>query len=296
MNIYRAIKEEMLVPIHRAGWPFIALFAAITVIIGLAFEPFFWLGVPATLWCVYFFRNPLRVTPSDPLAVIAPADGRVLSVGEAELPPELNLPDGRWRCISIFMNVFDVHVNRSPISGEVADSHYVKGAFVNASLDKANIDNERLALVLKTHNNSVPQIGCVQIAGLVARRILCDVDIGDRLNAGQVYGLIRFGSRVDVWLPLSAEPLVLVGQRTLAGETVLAKLPKGPIAKQPPKQAAKQVAKQATTPKAAKKAAKETAPETAPETAKKAVKKVAKKAVKKAVKKVGKKTPKKAIS
>jgi phosphatidylserine decarboxylase len=190
------------------------------------------------------------------------------------------------------MNVFDVHVNRSPISGEVADSHYVKGAFVNASLDKANIDNERLALVLNTHNNSVPQIGCVQIAGLVARRILCDVDIGDRLNAGQVYGLIRFGSRVDVWLPLSAEPLVLVGQRTLAGETVLAKLPKGPIAKQPPKQAAKQVAKQATTPKAAKKAAKETAPETA----KKAVKKVAKKVVKKAVKKVGKKTPKKAIS
>ena len=292
MNIYRAIREEMLVPIHRAGWPFIALFAAITVIIGLAFEPFFWLGVPATLWCVYFFRNPLRVTPSDPLAVIAPADGRVLSVGEAELPPELNLPDGRWRCISIFMNVFDVHVNRSPISGEVADSHYVKGAFVNASLDKANIDNERLALVLNTHNNSVPQIGCVQIAGLVARRILCDVDIGDRLNAGQVYGLIRFGSRVDVWLPLSAEPLVLVGQRTLAGETVLAKLSKGPIAKQP----VKQVVKQATTPKAAKKAAKETAPATAPETAKKAVKKVVKKAVKKAVKKVGKKTPKKAIS
>ena len=272
MNIYRAIKEEMLVPIHRAGWPFIALFAAITVIIGLAFEPFFWLGVPATLWCVYFFRNPLRVTPSDPLAVIAPADGRVLSVGEAELPPELNLPDGRWRCISIFMNVFDVHVNRSPISGEVADSHYVKGAFVNASLDKANIDNERLALVLKTHNNSVPQIGCVQIAGLVARRILCDVDIGDRLNAGQVYGLIRFGSRVDVWLPLSAEPLVLVGQRTLAGETVLAKLPKGPIAKQPVKQAAKQ----ANTPKAAKE--------------------TAKKVAKKAVKKVAKKTPKKAIS
>jgi hypothetical protein len=144
----------------------------------------------------------------------------------------------------------------------------------------------------------------VQIAGLVARRILCDVDIGDRLNVGQVYGLIRFGSRVDVWLPLSAEPLVLVGQRTLAGETVLAKLPKGPIAKQPPKQVAKQpvkqvvkqVVKQATTPKAAKKAAKETAPATAPETAKKAVKKVVKKAVKKAVKKVGKKTPKKAIS
>ena len=273
MNIYRSIKEEVLVPIHRAGWPFIALFAAITVIIGIAFEPFFWLGIPATLWCVYFFRNPPRVTPSDPLAVIAPADGRVLSVGEAQLPPELNLPDGRWRCISIFMNVFDVHVNRSPISGEVADSHYVKGAFVNASLDKANIDNERLALVLNTHNNSVPQIGCVQIAGLVARRILCDVDIGDRLNAGQGYGLIRFGSRVDVWLPLSAEPLMLVGQRTLAGETVLAKLPKGPIAKQ------------AARPKTAKKATKTVAKEIANKTTKKANEKVAKKAAKKVDKK-----------
>ena len=123
------------------------------------------------------------------------------------------------------MNVFDVHVNRSPIAGEVADSHYVKGAFVNASLDKANVDNERLALVLNTHNDAVPQIGCVQIAGLVARRILCDVDIGDRLRAGQVYGLIRFGSRVDIWVPVSAEPMVLAGQRTLAGETILARLP-----------------------------------------------------------------------
>ena len=254
MNIYRAIKEEMLVPIHPAGWPFIMLFAAITVIIGLAFEPFFWVGVPASLWCVYFFRNPPRVTPSDSLAVIAPADGRVLSVDEADLPPELNLPEGRWRCISIFMNVFDVHVNRSPIAGEVADSHYVKGAFVNASLDKANIDNERLALMLTTQNDAVPKIGVVQIAGLVARRILCDVDIGDRLRAGQVYGLIRFGSRVDIWVPVSVEPMVLVGQRTLAGETLLAKLP---AMKTPKKAQAKTATKKAATKKAAtKKAAK----------------------------------------
>lgn len=284
MNIYRAIKEEMLVPIHRAGWPFIALFAAITVVIGLAFEPFFWLGVPATLWCVYFFRNPLRVTPLDPLAVIAPADGRVLSVGEAELPPELNLPQGRWRCISIFMNVFDVHVNRSPIAAEVADSNYVKGAFVNASLDKANVDNERLALVLNTNNSSVPQIGCVQIAGLVARRILCDVDIGDKLGAGQVYGLIRFGSRVDVWLPLSAEPLVLAGQRTLAGETVLAKLPKSQAVKQVAAQAEKSAVR-SSAPKSVPKSA----PKSVKETAKKVTKKVAKKAVKKTAKKLAKK-------
>ena len=259
MNIYRAIKEEMLVPIHPAGWPFIMLFAAITVIIGLAFEPFFWVGVPASLWCVYFFRNPPRVTPSDSLAVIAPADGRVLSVDEADLPPELNLPEGRWRCISIFMNVFDVHVNRSPIAGEVADSHYVKGAFVNASLDKANIDNERLALMLTTQNDAVPKIGVVQIAGLVARRILCDVDIGDRLRAGQVYGLIRFGSRVDIWVPVSVEPMVMVGQRTLAGETLLAKLP---AMKTPKKTQAKAQAKaqaKTATKKTAKKAEKKAA-------------------------------------
>jgi len=281
MNIYRAIKEEMLVPIHPAGWPFIALFFAITVMVGLFFEPFFWIGIPASLWCVYFFRNPVRVTPPDPLALIAPADGRVLSVGEAELPPELNLPEGRWRCISIFMNVFDVHVNRSPIAGKVADSHYVKGAFVNASLDKANIDNERLALTLETGHASVPKIGCVQIAGLVARRILCDVDIGDKLAAGQVYGLIRFGSRVDIWLPASIDALVLPGQRTLAGETILAKLPA--MAKQAKaKTETKPAGKSAN--KTVAKAKKSSRPAPA-KTAKKPAIRVAKKMPKKAAKK-----------
>ena len=278
MNIYRAIKEEMLVPVHPAGWPFIALFSAITVMVGLVFEPFFWIGIPASLWCVYFFRNPERVTPPDPLAVIAPADGRVLSVGEAELPPELDLPEGRWRCISIFMNVFDVHVNRSPIAGRVADSHYVKGAFVNASLDKANIDNERLALTLETYHASVSKIGCVQIAGLVARRILCDVDVGDKLAAGQVYGLIRFGSRVDIWIPASIDALVLPGQRTLAGETILAKLPA--IAKQAKAKTVRESVVKSANKTAAK--AKKSASPAAVKTAKKPTLKVAKKAVKKA--------------
>ena len=166
--------------------------------------------------------------------MIAPADGRILDIGPSELPPELDLPDGEWRCISIFMNVFDVHVNRSPFTGVVADKHYVKGKFVNASLDKANKDNERLALVLDTGLAQAPKIGFVQIAGLVARRILCDVDVGDRLATGQLYGLIRFGSRVDVWLPASSIPQVLPGQKSIAGETVLARLPKAP-AKQPRK-------------------------------------------------------------
>jgi len=232
MNIIIAIREEMLVPIHPAGWPFIGLFAVVTLLVGMAFEPFFWVGVPATLWCVYFFRNPPRVTPTDELAVIAPADGRILDTGVSDVPPELDLPDGEWRCISIFMNVFDVHVNRSPLAGVVADKHYIKGKFVNASLDKANRDNERLALVLDTGLPQTPKIGFVQIAGLVARRILCDVDVGDRLSSGQVYGLIRFGSRVDVWLPASSVPQVLAGQKSIAGETVLARLPK-PATKRP---------------------------------------------------------------
>ena len=278
MNIYRAIKEEMLVPIHPAGWPFIALFSAITVMVGLVFEPFFWIGVPASLWCVYFFRNPARVTPPDPLAVIAPADGRVLSVGEVELPPELDLPEGGWRCISIFMNVFDVHVNRSPIAGRVVDSHYVEGAFFNASLDKANIDNERLALIFETDHATVPKIGCVQIAGLVARRILCDVDVGDKLTAGQVYGLIRFGSRVDIWLPASIDVLVLPGQRTLAGETTLAKLP-AKAKKVEAKTVQESVLKSAN--KTAAKAKKSASPAAA-KTAKKPILKVTKKAAKKA--------------
>ena len=225
MNILTAIREEILVPIHPAGWPFIGLFAVVTLVLGLSFEAFLWVGVPTTLWCVYFFRNPARVPPLDELAVIAPADGRILDTGIANLPPELDLPKGDWRCISIFMNVFDVHVNRSPLSGVVCDAHYVKGKFFNASLDKANTENERLALVLDTDKPQAPKIGLVQIAGLVARRILCDVDVGDRLAAGQTYGLIRFGSRVDVWLPAAVEPQVRAGQKSIAGETVLARLP-----------------------------------------------------------------------
>ena len=225
MNILTAIREEILIPIHPAGWPFIGLFGVLTLVLGFSFGPFFLIGVPATLWCVYFFRNPERIPPLDERAVIAPADGRILNTSISDVPPEIDLPKGDWRCISIFMNVFDVHVNRSPLSGVVCGKHYVKGKFVNASLDKASTHNERLALVLDTGIKQAPKIGFVQIAGLVARRILCDVDVGDRLVAGQIYGLIRFGSRVDVWLPAAVEPLVREGQRSIAGETVLARLP-----------------------------------------------------------------------
>ena len=224
MNIIEAIKDDMLVPIHPAGWPFIGLFAAVTLGFGFLFEEFLIIGVPATLWCVYFFRNPPRVIPSSEIVVIAPADGRVIATGNEEAPAELGLPDGQWRCISIFMNVFDVHVNRSPFAGQIGHQVYVKGRFVNASLDKAHHENERMVQRLDTQNKQAPHIGVVQIAGLVARRILCDVKVGDKLSVGQQFGLIRFGSRVDIWLPESVAPLVLVGQKTIAGETILADL------------------------------------------------------------------------
>jgi len=228
MNIVTAIKEEMLVPIHPAGWPFIALFALVTL--GISFglwAPFAIIGVPLTLWCVYFFRNPPRTLPLEPELVIAPADGRVLSTDVAPLPDELSSLKGEYRCIAIFMNVFDVHVNRSPIAGTITNKIYHEGQFVNASLDKASTENERLALTLEVDGPRKVSIAVVQIAGLVARRIICQSAVGDRLNVGQIFGLIRFGSRVDVWMPHDTNVLVLPGQRCIAGETVIADLTNG---------------------------------------------------------------------
>ena len=225
MHIFDTIKTSVLVPIHPAGRPFIAIFAVVAVILTMIWEHLFFPGLILTLWCVYFFRNPVRVTPQRPDLVISPADGRVLSVEDLPPPAELDLPDGKYTRIAIFMNVFDVHVNRSPAAGTITKKTYIPGKFVNASLDKASSDNERLALCLELTNKKV-NIGVVQIAGLVARRILCDREEGDKLATGQVFGLIRFGSRVDVWVPAEYQPLVYAGQRTLAGETVLCDLKK----------------------------------------------------------------------
>ena len=223
MNIITAIREEILVPIHPAGWPFIGAFAVVSAIITALWTPFWPFGLALTLWCVYFFRNPRRTIPQKPGWIIAPADGRVISVDEAEVPEELDLPEGSYRRIAIFMNVFDVHVNRMPASGAIHGTRYIPGAFLNASLDKASTDNERMALTIDLDaDQGGKRIGVVQIAGLVARRILCDVQSGDRLQTGQVFGLIRFGSRVDVWLPADVPVMVLPGQKTIAGETVLA--------------------------------------------------------------------------
>ena len=178
-----------------------------------------------TLWCVYFFRNPERITPvlsgaNKNNLIISPADGRVIEVSKVTPDDELGLPDGNWTRVCIFMNVFDVHVNRSPMSGQITYKNYIPGVFFNASLDKASSDNERLILGMDTENGK--KIAFVQIAGLVARRIICDVDIGSDLKAGDMFGLIRFGSRVDVYFPSEASTMVLVGQKMIAGATMVA--------------------------------------------------------------------------
>jgi len=214
--------RNVLVPIHPEGRRFIAMFAAGALVLFLIWAPLGWIGVILTLWCAYFFRDPERFTPFREGLVISPADGMVQSVTPAVPPPDLDLGTAPLPRISVFMNVFDVHVNRSPVNGTVEVRAYTPGSFVNAALDKASEENERMALSIRLADGR--RIGCVQIAGLVARRILCWVVPGRKLDAGERFGLIRFGSRVDVYLPEGVAPLVAVGQRAVAGETVLADL------------------------------------------------------------------------
>lgn len=222
MNIITSITSS-LAPIHREGYPFVLGAAAVTLVLFfLGFDPLAWVCVVLTLWCAYFFRDPDRVTPTRKGLVISPADGRISSIATVVPPPELDLPREPHVRISVFMNVFDVHVNRAPLEARIARIAYVPGAFVNAELDKASEDNERQALTLELDDST--RVGVVQIAGLVARRIVKFVNEGERLMPGQRFGLIRFGSRVDVYLPQSVQPLACVGQRAIAGETVLADL------------------------------------------------------------------------
>lgn len=214
--------KTILVPINSAGWPFIALFAVIALALGYLAEPLGWVGLVLTLWCVYFFRDPDRVTPTRPGLVIAPADGRVCLIDEAVPPVELEMGDEARPRVCIFMNVFNVHVNRAPMDGTITKIAYRPGKFFNAELDKASEHNERMSLAMQTATGQ--SIAFVQIAGLVARRILCQVKEGEHLQAGQRFGLIRFGSRVDVYLPKGTQPFMAVGQLTTAGETVIADL------------------------------------------------------------------------
>lgn len=212
--------KDVLVPINRAGYPFIAIFAVVTALLFMWWDPAGLVGVVLTAWCVYFFRDPDRTTPDAENLVICPADGVVQSVVQAVPPPELELGTEPMTRVAVFMNVFNVHVNRVPMSGVITAKHYRPGKFFNASLDKASEFNERMSLKVKTGKGV--EIAFVQIAGLVARRILCYVDVGRAVEAGERFGLIRFGSRVDIFLPNGVQPLVIEGQTTIAGETVIA--------------------------------------------------------------------------
>ena len=222
MSIVNSITAAF-VPIHREGWRFVAIFAGVTLFLfWLEWEFLAWVSVIATAWCAYFFRDPERVTPLRAGLLISPADGRISAIEKIIPPPELDLEREPTTRISVFMNVFDVHVNRSPLEAKISRINYIPGAFLSADLDKASADNERQALTLELADGG--KIGVVQIAGLIARRIVKFVNEGERLTAGQRFGLIRFGSRVDVYLPKGASPLVAVGQRAIAGETVFADL------------------------------------------------------------------------
>lgn len=221
--------RQVLAPIHPDGWRFVAIFAVVTALLFWVAAPLGWIGVVGTLWCLYFFRDPWRVTPLRDGLVVAPADGRVVAVGPAVPPAELGMGDAPMRRIGIFLNVLDVHVNRMPMAGRVVKRAYHAGKFLNASLDKASAENERMAIRLATASGA--DLAVVQVAGLVARRIVCTVDEGQEVVAGQRFGLIRFGSRTDVYLPEGWSVLALVGQRVVGGETVIADA----LAQEPPR-------------------------------------------------------------
>lgn len=207
-------------PIHPEGRRFALIFFALAALAYLLWPVLGWIGLALTLWCLWFFRDPERVAPAGRGLVIAPADGVVCRVADAPLPKELKRKGGKRKRISIFMNVFDVHVNRAPASGKITKLVYIPGKFFNASLDKASEANERQIVAMKTETGV--ELVFVQIAGLVARRIVCYLKEGQSVAAGERFGIIRFGSRVDVYLDPGATPMVSEGMRTVAGETILA--------------------------------------------------------------------------
>jgi phosphatidylserine decarboxylase len=223
MSILNSIRSQ-LVPLHPEGYPFVGGFALVSLVLFWLWSPLGWLGTLATLWCAYFFRDPPRVTPVRDGIVVAPADGRVSQIVNAVPPAELELGSRPLPRVSIFMSVFDCHVNRSPVAGRIERIVYRPGKFLNADVDKASEDNERNALVIAmdTGMGAGTRIGVIQIAGLVARRIVPFVRQGEAIAAGQRIGMIRFGSRVDVYLPEGTRAQVAQGQIALAGETVLA--------------------------------------------------------------------------
>ena len=221
MDIVESIKS-VLAPPHKAGYPFIVGGIAVAVLGLLLWHPLTWLGLLFTLFCLYFFRDPERVLPPRPNVFVAPADGLVVSVEPAIPPAELGLGDEPRMRVAIFLSVLDVHVNRAPISGLVSRIAYHPGKFLSAAEEKASDENERNSILLSLPTGQ--EVVVVQIAGLIARRILCDIHEGQSIATGQRIGIIRFGSRTDLYLPEGTLPLVAVGQRMIGGETVIAEL------------------------------------------------------------------------
>ena len=218
MNMMKVIA----VPMHPEGRKFVAIFAVVAAVLWLVWEPLFWLGVGMTVWCYYFFRDPVRSVAQKPGLILSPADGVISLITKTVPPIEMLLGNKPLTRVSVFMNVFNCHVNRAPMAGEVIAITYHHGKFVNASLDKASEHNERNSLTIEAADKT--RIGVTQIAGLVARRIVCFTKVGNGLSVGERFGLIRFGSRLDVFLPEGIEPAVGLGQTAVAGETVLAHL------------------------------------------------------------------------
>jgi phosphatidylserine decarboxylase len=220
MSIIASIRGQ-LVPVHREGLPFIGMFALVSLILFWLWSPLGWIGTVMTIWCALFFRDPDRVTPTREGLVVAPADGRVSKIINAVPPAELNLGERALPRVSIFMNVFNCHINRSPVTGRIEKIVYKSGTFINADLDKASENNERNSFII---SSGPTRIVVVQIAGLIARRIVTFAREGASVRAGERIGMIRFGSRVDVYLPEGTRPLVAEGQTAVAGETVIADL------------------------------------------------------------------------
>lgn len=213
---------NFLIPLHRDGWKFVAAFAIATVLLAQLWSGFWIIGTVATLWCAFFFRDPPRVTPQRSGLVVSPADGLVQQIGMAVPPPELDFPGESLMRVSVFLSVFDVHVNRVPADGVIDVVAYHPGRFLSAADDKASDENERQSLAMTLPDGR--RLAFVQIAGLVARRILCGLKPQQGVRAGERFGLIRFGSRMDIYLPPGASVLVAVGQRMVAGESVIADL------------------------------------------------------------------------
>jgi phosphatidylserine decarboxylase len=220
-SLFDAITDG-IVPVHSEGYRFLAIGAGIALVLFWLWPPLAWLAVLATAYVAYFFRDPPRVTPLREGLVVAPADGRISAIERVRPPAELGLGDAPRLRISTFLSVFDVHINRAPVAGRITRSVYVPGTFLNAALDKASEENERRALVIATAGGA--EVGVVQIAGLIARRIVTFAKEGDSVGIGERFGLIRFGSRVDLYLPPGQGALVAVGQRAVGGETVFADL------------------------------------------------------------------------